>query len=138
MTKQELKEYYWIKRNIDKLERRLEELNAVAMRNTTKIKKDADAIVSHGGISDRVGNAVAEMETITREIKNQIIRSYEVLIKIENAIEKLPAREAYLIRARYVELQSWEKIAVDMNYSWKQIHRIHSDALQELAKDDTQ
>ncbi len=32
-------------------------------------------------------------------------------------MESLPPREAYLVRARYVDYKGWEQIAVAMNYS---------------------
>ena len=41
--------------------------------------------------------------------------------------------QQYKIRAKYLECKSWEQIAVDMGYSWRQIHYIHSDALKKIA-----
>lgn len=131
MTKQELREYYWIQRNIEKLEERLEELETKATQTTTQLKQDP--IMGHGNVGDKVGNTVAEIEKVMAEIEVQLSRSYAVLNEIEKAIEKLPAREKYLIRARYIEMHSWEEIAVDMDYSWQHIHRIHSEALKMLA-----
>lgn len=131
MTKQELREYYWIKRNIDKLEDRLEELESKATRTTTQLK--LDPIVGHGSVGDKIGNTVADMEKVMREIDTQVRKSYAVLSEIEKAIDKLPARERYLIRARYIEMLTWEKIAVDMGYSWQHIHRFHSEALKMMA-----
>ena len=89
--------------------------------------------MGQGNTSDKVGNAVADMELARTKLAEQIAESYAVLTKIENAIEVLPAREGYLIRARYIELLSWEQIAVDMNYAWAQVHRMHAEALKMLA-----
>lgn len=132
MTKQDLQEYYWVRKNITKLESKLIELNTAATRITSRLKSKHDAIAGQGDTSDKVGNAVAEMELVRSRLEGQIKISYEILGEIEQAIEDLPAREAYLIRCRYIELLTWEQIAVDMNYSWKQIHRIHSEALRQL------
>lgn len=132
MTKQELKEYYWIRRNIVKSEQRLIELETAATKITAQLKNKHDAIMGRGNTSDKVGNAVADMEEAKEKLSEQIMESYAVLAKIEDAIGVLPARECYLIRARYIELLSWEQICVDMNYSWKHIHRIHAEALQLL------
>ena len=133
MTKQELREYYWIRRNIIKLECKLMELEAAATKITTQLKNKHDAIMGQGNTSDKVGNAVADIEEVKENLAEQIATSYDVITKIEGAIEVLPARECYLIRARYIELLSWEQIAVDMNYSWQHIHKIHSEALIMLA-----
>jgi len=132
MTKTDLQEYYWTKRNVEKLEQRLEELYTMATNITASLKKDADAIHGQGQTSDKVGNIVAEMELTRAEIQRTIEQGYTILRQIEQAIKALPARETYLIRARYIEHHSWEQIAVDMSYSWRQIHSIHSGALQIL------
>ncbi len=132
MTKQQLKGFYWSQRNIEKLEARIEELFAVATKQTTRIKNDTDFI--HGtGYSDRLGDVMAEIADLREELQRQIQDAYMLQLSIEHAIKDLPEREKFLIRARYIERKSWEKIAVDMNYSWKQTHRIHSDALKLLA-----
>jgi DNA-directed RNA polymerase specialized sigma24 family protein len=133
LTKQELREYYWKRRNIAKLESKLIELDTAATKITTQLKSKHDAIMGKGNTSDKVGNAVAEMESVRDKLIEQVKESYDVLAQIEDAIEGLPAREGYLIRARYIDLLTWEQICVDMKYSWKQIHRIHSKALQQLA-----
>lgn len=131
MTKEKLREYYWIRRNIAKLESRLIQLDSESTKVTTQLKKDP--IMGQGNTSDKVGNAVVDMELVREELSEQIKGSYAMLTEIERAIEVLPARERYLIRARYVELLSWEQIAVDMNYSWQWVHKIHSNALEMLA-----
>lgn len=132
MTKKELQEYYWTQRNIEKLELRIDELMAIATKQTTRIKNDADSI--HGtGYSDRLGDVMAEMADLREGLKEQLQQALDGQLMIEHAIKKLPEREKYLIRARYIERKSWEKIAVDMGYSWKQVHRIHSGALGLLA-----
>lgn len=131
MTKRELQEYQWIKRNIEKLEERLEELRTAAARTTTQLKQDP---IHSGGMGDKVGSAVANIVSVQEEIDEELGRAYAVMLKIERAIQILPAREMYLIRAKYIELKHWEQICVDMNYSWRQIHYIHADALRILAE----
>ena len=129
MTKRDLQEYQWIKRNIEKLEQRREELRAAATRTTTQLKQDP---IHGAGVNDKVGNIVANIISVTEEINGEIDRGYAAVLRIERAIQVLPAREMYLIRAKYIELKHWEQICVDMNYSWRQIHYIHSEALKML------
>ena len=131
MTKKELQEYYWLKRNIQKLEEKLLELGTEATRQTTRLSNEPK-----GGFSstDKVAGIVTTMVMVQEEINEKLKQSYEVMASIERAIERLPEREKYLIRSRYLECKSWEQIAVDMNYSWRQVHNIHSDALKELKR----
>lgn len=132
MTKKDLQEYYWTKRNIEKLENRLLELETIATKQTTRIKNNADARTGSGDY-DRLGNIAIEIVELRAKIQEQLEIGYQVLLKIERAIEGLPEREKYLIRERYIERKSWEQICVDMKYEWAQIHRFHSEALKILA-----
>ena len=130
MTKQELQSYYWLRKNIEKLEHKLLELESEATRMTTRITHDPRG---GSGNSDKLGGIVAEIVSVQEKINSKLQRSYITMSGIEQAIELLPSREAYLIRARYIELKAWEQICVDMSYSWRQIHYIHSEALRILA-----
>jgi DNA-directed RNA polymerase specialized sigma subunit len=44
-----------------------------------------------------------------------------------------------LLTERYINGKKWEQIAIDLNYSWRQIIRLHGRALQEITipKDGT-
>lgn len=132
MTKKDLQEYYWTQRNIEKLEQRIDELISIATKQTTRIKNDADSIRG-AGYSDRLGDIMAEMTDLREELTKQLQQALDGQLMIEQAVKILPEREKYLIRARYIDRKSWEEIAVDMGYSWKQVHRIHSEALGLLA-----
>lgn len=39
-----------------------------------------------------------------------------------------------VLEHRYLRMQSWEQIAVDMGYSWRHLHRLHGVALAETRK----
>jgi DNA-directed RNA polymerase specialized sigma subunit len=130
MTKKDLQELYWVKRGIKQLENKLIELESSASRITTRISKEPK---SGQSFEDKLSEVVAKIVDLENEINEKVKESYDLMGKIEKAIENLPPREAYLIRARYIDLKSWESICVDMNYSWRQIHYIHSDALKYLA-----
>lgn len=132
MTKHDLQQFYWTQKNIEKLETRIEELYTIATKQTSTLKGDADAI--HGtGYQDRMGDVMAEIADLRTELQSELQEALACQLEIEQAIKVLPEREKYLIRARYIERLSWERIAVDMNYAWAQVHRIHAEALKRLA-----
>ena len=130
VTKHEMRSYYWLRKNIEKLEDKLVELETEATRQTTRI---TDEPRGGSGNSDKLGGIVVEIIAVQEKINSKLERAYSLMAEIEQAIDLLPSREAYLIRARYLELKAWEQIAVDMNYCWQHIHRIHSEALKMLA-----
>lgn len=37
--------------------------------------------------------------------------------------------EKNILRLKYLRCKTWDKVAVEMGYSWKQIHRLHGAAL---------
>lgn len=126
MTKGKLKEYYWLQRNLQKLEEKLLVLETKATKTTNSLSNGPRGTNSHNSMSDIIVKIVELKEKINKKIE----KAYGLITDIENAIEKLPEREKYLMRARYIECKSWEEICVDMNYNWAQIHRLHSNSLK--------
>ena len=53
----------------------------------------------------------------------------EIVHKIEEMGDET---EKLVLRYRYIHLLKWEEIALRMDYSWKQIHRIHGKALSDF------
>lgn len=54
------------------------------------------------------------------------------LLAIEDAIGGLEPVKRRLLRLRYIDGLTWERVAVEMDYSWTQVHRLHGEALAEL------
>ena len=53
--------------------------------------------------------------------------------EIMDKIERLPNEdEKDVLAFRYIKLMKWEDICVEMGFSWKQVHRIHSKALTDF------
>lgn len=70
-----------------------------------------------------------ELEAYYQELGADLLRQQ---LAIERAIEGLEPTARLLMRLRYIEGLHWEPICVTMNYSWRQVHRLHSTALREL------
>lgn len=126
MTKRELKEYCWIKANINDLEERLVELETQAQKMTTTLSLDPGGGC---GYQDKMAKAVAEVIECQDMINTNIIVMRQLERKIEEAIEVLPEREKYLMRLRYIRCLTWEQVVEKMGYSWVQTHHIHGQAL---------
>ena len=81
----------------------------------------------------------------------------EYIVRLDNLIEKLKQErfekiklmddilyhisllrdedEQRVLRLRYIKGLKWEEVAVNMNYKWAQMHRIHSRALKNFKHD---
>ena len=128
MAKDKLKEYRWICDNIQELEGRLFELETKATGSTSKMSD----MPRSGGINDKVSNYAVLMAEVSEMINNQLCLAKKKMLEIEEIIDGLDEREKRLVRLRYIYNLKWEEICVEMNYSWRQIHRLHSDILTKL------
>ena len=72
------------------------------------------------GVSDKVGMAVAKIATLEQEINAEI----------EHTISAVTDEQLKLILiSRYINCKTFEYIACEMHYSYKQICRLHGKAL---------
>lgn len=130
MTKDELKAYRDIKLERDKLLTMIEELEA-EMQCPRSQRLDG---MPRGGSapSNPVENLVVKHTDLIERYQQKVAALTEAVREIENAIEILDHRERTLIRLHYIQGLTWEEVCIAMNYSWRQVHRIHSKALEAL------
>lgn len=134
MTKEQLKAYIEIKRELADLRRRREELEAALYGPRAQA---IDGMPRSGS-----GENYVREERMDR--KDEVLAMYEAkeaelqaaLVAIEKAIEKLEPRERQLVRLHYIDGLKWEQVCLEMDYSWRQVHRIHSNALNKLKEEE--
>ena len=76
----------------------------------------SDGIVSLENVQEKLTNAIREKENLMAEIESKIA-------DVECGIE------SQVLHKKYIEFKQWEKICVEIGYSWMQTHRYHSKAL---------
>lgn len=82
---------------------------------------------------DRVGEITAKIVDLEREINEDIDRLVDIQREIRECIAEVPEeRLRVLLEYKYINLLSLEEIAVRMNYSYKQICRLHGKALLQV------
>ena len=134
MTKEQLRTYIDIKRERDDLERRIKELE---LEKYGPRSQRLDGMPRGGSgenyvLEDQIDKGDALLD-LYRAKKAELDAA---LVVIERAIEKLATRERRLVRLHYIDGLTWEQVAVDMTYSWSQVHRIHAKALQKLKEEE--
>ena len=83
--------------------------------------------ISHSDLSDYAA-ILDEQIDLLKEERLEKVRCYQ---KIERQISQMENEdEQEVLRLRYILGMKWEEVAVKMDYSWRQIHRIHSSALK--------
>lgn len=82
---------------------------------------------------DRIGEITARIVDMEREINEDIDRSVDLQREIRAAIAAVPEmRLRTLLEYKYINLLTLEETAVRMNYSYKQICRLHGQALLQV------
>ena len=86
--------------------------------------------------ADSIPNEVISRAELEADISRKIERFLQLKHKIINEIQSLDnAVYVSILYKRYVEYKSLEEIAVEMNYSYRQIKRLHGLALLDFKKD---
>jgi DNA-directed RNA polymerase specialized sigma subunit len=84
---------------------------------------------------DKIGTVVAKMDSLERKIDALVDEYADKREKIINQIDSMDDECVYnVLFARYIEKKTFEKIATEMNYSFRQVTRIHGRALREFEK----
>jgi hypothetical protein len=125
-----LKRYINLDREID---RKLEAVSLLRSKLTRIIQVYSTEPRGGGTIYGKTEGILAKIVDLENEIDADIDRLMTVRDSIRMVIESVEEdRERLLLQYRYLDGKTFEKIAVEMNYSWRQIHRLHSKALTNL------
>lgn len=84
----------------------------------------------------KMEDTIVKISDLENEISEDINYLADLKQKIMKAIKKVGNSEYQaILEMRYLCFDSWEKIAVDLRYSIRQLYRIHGKALNLCAKD---
>ena len=125
-----LKQYQAIDRELRGIEEALARLRA--RLESPAMPKLSETPKGRKTETDRLGNMVAkilELEALYNDKQNALI---DIQRQLEEALERLDPMERTLMRLRYLQGLSWERVCADMSYSWNVVHRIHRVALLKL------
>lgn len=131
MGKEELMQYKTIKVEIKQLKERIKELE----ERKTSIKSQ---VITDMPTGNGEGTDILSLIVMIEDAETELIQKEKQLIttmnKIERTIDNVEnSLDRCILRARYIECKAWEQICVELNYSWRQIHRLHSNILKKIA-----
>ena len=130
MVKEKLRGYGDRRRELRQLTRMLTELEA--RMTAPRAQALTGTPGSASGDPDRMTDLVARAEELRSQYRRCIEELTAAQLEVERLIETLEPREREIFRLRYIDGAKWEDICVIMSYSWRQVHRAHSAALQKL------
>ena len=87
----------------------------------------------HGSDMRDLSDYTAKVDELERELIRKRFDRIQSFRKVQAAIEEIEDEtEKDLLTYRYLKGMKWEEIAVEMGYSWRAVHKIHSRALEHL------
>jgi hypothetical protein len=130
-AKEYLQQYGDINRSINsKLEER-RQLFILATKTTQVLT--TDRVQSTQEI--KIEKIVAKIVDLEKEIDEEIDQLVNLRRKILNTIIAIPDyRLRQVLIQRYIHGKKWEQIAVDLNYDYRYVLKLHGYALQEIEK----
>ena len=84
---------------------------------------------------DKITDTIAKIMELEELVNDDIDKLTEYKLQARELIEGLENNvEKIVLYKRYFECKPFEQIAMECNYSWRQTHRIHGNALRNLDK----
>lgn len=131
-TKQYLRQIERYQRMINNKLSEIYQLKSLA--TGISVATDGDRVQS-SGTKDRMAGMVAKIVDLERETEVLVHKFTEKRQIIITQIDSMEDMNYYdVLFHRYIEYKTFEAIADNMNYSWRQVMRIHDDALVAFEK----
>lgn len=116
----------WIEREITALMQTRDETRSRLTRITQNYESDGAQTTKDPHKFD----ALIELEF---KLDERIDALYAVKAEILETISKLEdGRERLALQLYYIDMKSWEQVAVEMSYSWRQIMNIRKRAIRNI------
>lgn len=110
------------------IEDEIRELRANAMMHSQNMDG-----MPRGSTQSDLSDYAAKFDEMLSELRDEIDRKWKIRREIIKVIEKLPNEsEKAVLRLRYINGKKWEQIALDLNYGYQHVHKIHGRALAHL------
>mgnify|MGYP000948417542 CR=1 FL=1 len=111
MNKRELSQLYYLNREIGQLKSRIEELECIAVSDTSRIT----GMPHVTGISDKVGRYAAEIADLKELLDLNLKKCFYELNRLNRYIEGIDDSQMRMIMTlRYVNGLSWRQIAFNI------------------------
>lgn len=96
------------------------------------IRYDKDKVQT-SMMDSKLESLIIQYMTLEQEVQEQILHLEQVRHRIIGEIQELhDDRYINVLFKRYVEIKSYELIAVEMNYSFDYVKELHRDALEDF------
>ncbi len=132
MTRNDLRAYQTAKKDVEKLN---EELKEMESRLYSPKAPSLDGMPKASGVTGMDDLIIRYLE-LQRIYDEKVKRMFNTFDEINEAINDLPSDERYIIRCRFILGLTIRQTAEESNYSEAQVKRIQRRVMSELIKDE--
>lgn len=130
MIREELNELYWLNKEVEDLQNRLQELDETCGVGSAKLDNE---IHGSGGKSDPVEKLAIKKIELKNRIYQNMLLILEEKEKIEKFIETIPdSKLRTIIRLRNIDLMSWEEIGNFMELDRKTVSKKYNNFIKDI------
>lgn len=136
MTKEELKQKLkgamYAQRTLEGELDKLQELRSLAQK-ITPVYSQAPGGSGSGKVLENSVAKIVEQERVVASCCDELC---EQLAEVRALVALLPVGPMRLVmQRRYLNYRKWEQIAMELDYTWQHVHRLHGRALEFMLKD---
>lgn len=131
-AKEYLLQYKRMKKRIKSIERAIEELET----QVSSISINLDGMPHGTDLSDKTGRLAAAIADKQNELIDRRIDAFNVMVAVSDIIAQVADEDQrWLLTMRYINGYTWEKIAVEMDFTYQWVAGpLHGAALQDVEK----
>lgn len=119
-------------RRVDKEIAALEQMIERTRDNLTRITQNYDSDGAQSTKDPHKYDRLLELESkVTDKVNEQLAVKAETIDVISQLKDQ---RHRIILTEHYLNMKTWEQVAVEINYSWRQVMNLHGNALQEVQK----
>lgn len=130
VSKRDLQNLRELKRRQKTVEERILHLRSSVLRTSPNL----DGLPHGGAYKDAMAEYVAKLDQLQWDMIKIETRLNEEIIRVEDAIRRLPTQQCAVIWMRYVENKSWNRIKNELHYERTWVFETHAKALKALMK----
>ena len=129
-TKEYLQQAFYLDKRINSKLEQVESLNALATKANSTL---SDMPKNPNGETSRLEDTIVKIIDLQEDINKDIDKLVDLKSEIVAVINKIEDKELQVIlEKRYLCFETWEKIAIDMNYSVQYCFKVHRIALSKI------
>lgn len=115
MTIKELSKYYFISKNIDSINQRIEALNLTVISSSKINNTNISSSNKNESQTEKAALKLIKLKKLLEQEKSKLVEEELMITEFINNIDDETIK--YIIRARFIDGKSWNDIATTLNYS---------------------